>query len=139
MNIHFKKALPEDAAFLAPMNKRMIEDQRHRNPMSVPELQVRMETWLQGEYELWYAEAAGKAIAYVLFRREAGEIYLRQMFVERGHRRQGIGRLLFRYAGGNLWPGEKVRLEVLTDNEAGIRFWKSLGFGEYSLTLEKPA
>ena len=138
MSVLFKKALPADAAFLAPMNKRMIEDQRHRNPMGIPELRVRLETWLQGEYELWYAEDAGKALGYVLFRREAGEIYLRQLFVERGNRRQGIGRMLFQWAEQNLWPGEKVRLEVLTDNEAGIRFWKSLGFGEYSLTLEKP-
>ena len=135
--MEFRKAVPEDAAFLAPMNKRMIEDQRHRNPMDVSELRARMEAWLQGEYEAVYAEEAGTVLAYVLFRREPDGIYLRQMFVERGHRKRGMGRTLFQWAETHLWGGRMVRLEVLVDNDAGIRFWKSLGFGEYSLTLEK--
>lgn len=137
MNVQFRKAVSSDAAFLAPMNKRMIEDQRHRNPMGIPELQARMQTWLLGEYEAYYVDQQGKAVAYVLFKREPGSVYLRQLYVERENRRMGLGGMLFRWAEENLWPGEKVWLEVLPDNEAGMRFWKSLGFNTYSLTLEK--
>jgi GNAT superfamily N-acetyltransferase len=137
MAVLFKKALPADAAFLAPMNKRMIEDQHHRNPMGVPELRTRMTDWLQGEYEAWYAEEEGMALAYMLFKREPGEIYLRQFFVERESRRTGLGRKLFQWAELNLWRGAKVRLEVLPGNAAGIRFWESLGFAVYSWTMEK--
>src|SRR4051812_46280037 len=119
MGVEYKRAKPEDAVFLAPMNKRMIEDQNHRNPMSVPELKVRMETWLQGEYEAVYAEEDGNVLGYALFKREAEGIYLRQLFIERGERTKGNGGKLFRWLEKNLWDGEKVRIEVLPGNSAG--------------------
>jgi ribosomal protein S18 acetylase RimI-like enzyme len=137
MSIEYKQATPVDAAFLAPMNKRMIEDQGHRNPMSIPELESRMENWLRGEYEAVYAEENGEILGYALFRRESGHIYLRQLFVERDKRTRGTGRKLFQWLERNRWEARKIVLEVLTHNEAGIAFWKAMGFREYSLTMEK--
>ena len=49
----------------------------------------------------------------------------------------GYGQAGIELLMNNEW-GEfaRVRLEVLVGNEAGLRFWKSLGFEDYSVTME---
>lgn len=50
----------------------------------------------------------------------------------KGYRRAGIKLLM-----NNVW-GEfaRVRREVLVGNDAGLRFWKSIGFEDYCVTME---
>jgi ribosomal protein S18 acetylase RimI-like enzyme len=36
-----------------------------------------------------------------------------------------------------IWRGQRLRVEVLAGNAGAIAFWRAVGFGEYSLTLEK--
>ncbi|HKP96974.1 MAG TPA: GNAT family N-acetyltransferase [Fibrobacteria bacterium] len=138
MAIAYKLAVPADAAILAPMNKRMIEDSGHRNPMTVPELETRMETWLaRGEYQVVYAEEDGDILGYALFKREPDHVHVRQLFIERNKRTRGYGRMLFQWAERNLWAGGRIRMEVLADNRMGLAFWKAMGFQDYALMMEK--
>lgn len=137
MNPQFFKALPEDAPLLAPLNKRLIEDEGHRNPMTVPQLAERMARWLEGEYSAAYMLVDGEMAGYALWRDEGDHAYLRQLFVERNWRKQGLGKALYRWLEENTFASKRVRLEVLVGNAEGKAFWAALGFKEYCLTMER--
>src|SRR2546422_11143363 len=77
---------------LAGLNHQLIQDERHRNRMTVPELEQRMRDWLAGEYRAVIYEDGGEVVAYALFRERPEEVYLRQLFVVRHRRRKGLGR-----------------------------------------------
>ena len=39
----------------------------------------------------------------------------------------------------NVWKdAPRIRLDVLVGNSDGIKFWRSLGFADYCVTMEKP-
>jgi ribosomal protein S18 acetylase RimI-like enzyme len=128
-----------DLPLLARWNHRMIRDQRHRNPMNVAQLRRRMAGWLRNkEYEALIFEEGPVPLGYVLFRKEKDRIYLRQLFIDRPYRRKGFGQKAMKVLFTRVWPRKsRVVLEVLIHNDRAIRFWKSVGFKEYSLTMEK--
>jgi GNAT superfamily N-acetyltransferase len=125
---------------LAEMNLRLIQDEAHRKPMDVPALENRMQAWLRsGEYEAVLFDGP-PVIAYALFRQDPDSIYLRQFFVERSSRRRGVGRLAFEILTREVWPPKtRITIDVLVNNEAGIAFWRSIGFRNYVLTMELAA
>jgi RimJ/RimL family protein N-acetyltransferase len=135
----FRPADKSDWPLLALWNHRMIRDQRHRNPMDPAQLKRRMAKWLRTkEYEAFLFEEK-TPVGYVLFRRERDRTYVRQFFIDRPYRRKGLGRKAMKLLLDRVWPKKKpVVLEVLVHNHRAIRLWKSVGFREYSLTLEKP-
>ena len=133
----FRIASQGDCARLAELNHQLIRDEGHRNPMTVLELEERMKGWLAGEYRAVIFEEHNEVVAYALFREEAKEIYLRQFFVVRARRRQGMGRRAVELLRSKVWPKDKrLTVEVLAGNEAGTAFWRSVGFKDYALTLE---
>src|SRR5687768_15264034 len=131
-------ASDDDCSMLAAWNQQLIEDEGHRNPMNVAELEQRMCKWLtSGEYKAVIFEDEGEAVAYALFRETEAEIYLRQFFVVRHRRREGIGRLAIQQLFSNCWPQEKRRtVDVLTKNTAAVSFWRAMGYMDYGLSLE---
>lgn len=132
MNHRF--ATDSDLDLLAEWNHQLIQDEGHRNAMTLPQLRARMQGWLESEYKavIFDAEAA-----YALYREDAKEIYLRQLFVKRGHRRQGIGREAVAILQKQIWPPDKrLTVEVLTANAPAVAFWRSVGYNDYALTLE---
>lgn len=50
MTLTLRQATSEDAGLLARMNKHLIEDEGHRNPMNLSQLAERMRGFLSGEY-----------------------------------------------------------------------------------------
>jgi GNAT superfamily N-acetyltransferase len=74
-------------------------------------------------------QASGRTremVAYALFREQVDEIYLRQLFVVRNRRRQGIGRKAVEILRSQIWPKNKrLTVEVLVANQAGIAFWRA--------------
>ena len=88
----FRAATPRDCPLLADLNHQLIRDEGHRNAMTLPQLEGRMRSWLTGEYRAVIFENGGEVVAYTLYREQAEEIYLRQLFVIRNCRLQGIGR-----------------------------------------------
>jgi len=81
MPMTFRRATLSDCARLAELNHQLIRDEGHRNPMTVSELEQRMNGWLAGEYTAVLFENDGEVVAYALYREEPEEIYLRQLFV----------------------------------------------------------
>ena len=135
--IDFKFANLDDVPVLAAMNLALIRDEKHRNTMSLPELDERMARWLDRPYRAVLFEHEGGAVGYALYRDEKDHVYLRQFYVKGKHRRKGIGRAALSWLRENAWEAEKtVRLDVLVHNDIGIQFWRAVGFRDYCLTME---
>lgn len=136
--MHYRVATPDDCQLLAELNAKLIQDEGHRNPMTVAQLAERMRSWLAGEYRAVIFEARQGPIGYALYRCEPEHVYLRQLFVVRESRRQGIGRAAIEHLVRNEWPKYKrVRIDVLVGNTAAIAFWRSIGFADYCLTMQR--
>jgi GNAT superfamily N-acetyltransferase len=135
--ITFRRATPADGALLAKLNHQLIRDEGHRNQMTVPELEQRMQAWLKSEYAGVVFENDGEAVAYALYAERPGEVYLRQLFVMRNRRRQDIGRQAIEILRTQIWPRRKrLTVEVLAHNAPAIAFWRAMGYRDYSLKLE---
>lgn len=135
--MNHRRANESDCPLLAELNHQLIRDEGHRNRMSVPELEARMRDFLQTDYAAVLFEEAGEVVAYALYRETADEIYLRQLFVIRAHRRKGIGKRAMEILRSKYWSKSKrLTLEVLTANHLGIKFWKAMGYREYCVTME---
>ena len=80
----FRPATMADCPGLAEMNHQLIRDEGHRNPMTPPQLEERMRGWLAADYRAYVGEDGNASVVYSLFREQADEIYLRQLFVARG-------------------------------------------------------
>ncbi|MGD1277394.1 MAG: GNAT family N-acetyltransferase [Tepidisphaeraceae bacterium] len=133
----YRIAALQDAPLIAQMNKQLIDDEGHRNPMSIAELEHRMSDWLSGAYTAILFVRGGEPCGYALFRREPDHIYLRQFFVCRQHRRCGVGRAAITWLRRNAWADvPRIRIDVLVGNQAAIAFWRSVGFHDYCLTME---
>lgn len=134
----YRVATAEDCPTLAELNFQLIRDEGHRNPMTIAELQERMHGWLtSGEYQAILFEQNNEVVAYTLFRETDAEIYLRQFFVVRHRRREGIGRRAMEKLFLNLWPRKKrLTVSVLVKNVGAVAFWRSMGYTDYDLTLE---
>ena len=133
----FRRATTDDCAQLAEMNHQLIRDEGHRNKMTVPELEQRMRGWLASEYVAILFEEDGLVVAHALYREQPEEIYLRQLFVVRNRRREGIGRKAIEILRSQIWPKNKrLTVDVLVHNTAAISFWRAVGYKDYCLTLE---
>jgi GNAT superfamily N-acetyltransferase len=138
--VRLREATAEDLPLLARLNRELIEDQRSSNPMSLAELEERMRGWLAGEYRSVFFELESDLVAYALFRPAEGGIHLRQFFVLRPFRRQGLGRrAIAAFRAAYVPAGAALTLEVLVHNETGIAFWRALGFEAHALSLRLPA
>ena len=137
MSLVPRRAVSSDADLLGILNEKLIQDEGHRNAMTVIELQQRMRDWLTGEYNAVLFENEMGVVAYALFREEPALIYLRQLYVERNERRKGVGREAVQLLQRQFWnPKKRLTVDVLSHNTAAIAFWKKVGFQEYSLTLD---
>jgi GNAT superfamily N-acetyltransferase len=136
--MHYRIATLDDAALLAQMNQGLILDEGHRNRMSLDELTQRMRGWLEREYRAAIFADGEVCVGYALFKEELDWVYLRQFFIRKDRRRQGLGSAAIEWLSTNVWANAaRLRLDVLVNNSAGVAFWKSLGFTEYCLTMER--
>jgi ribosomal protein S18 acetylase RimI-like enzyme len=122
---------------LAELNKRLIEDECHPNPMDVAQLAERMSGWLLDEYAAYLAILNGEIVAYCLYRDDGDHYYLRQLYVDRGFRRQGIATQLLDWMYQHVWIDKMVRLDVLAHNKDAIAFYEKYGFKVGCLRMEK--
>jgi len=133
----FRIANSEDVELLGDWNQQLIQDEGHRNPMTISQLRERMREWIRDEYKAAIFSVDGEQVAYALYKETASDIYLRQFFVRRDNRGQGVGRNAFLLLRASIWPQDKrLTVDVLAGNMPAIKFWQSLGFKDYCLTLE---
>jgi len=136
MNLTWCEASDSDIPLLANWNHQLIHDEDHSNPMSVPQLSARMEKWLSEDYTAVIFSVLDP-VGYALFKKGETLVYLRQLFVRQDRRREGIGCAIFEILRQDIWPsGVRMTVEVLCKNEDAVSFWRSMGFRDYSLTLE---
>src|SRR5580704_12658770 len=115
--MNFRCATLNDCALLAEMNHQLIRDEGHRNKMTVPQLEQRMKGWLATDYVAVIFEKGGEVVAHALYRDDPEELYLRQLFVVRNRRRQGIGRAAMEILRTQIWPKNKrLTVSVLVHN-----------------------
>jgi predicted acetyltransferase len=140
----YRLATLADVPVLAAMNRALTEDEQHRNRFQPIEwFEERMRGFLNGRYTAVLFELDGAVVAYALYADHAEHkdtITLRQIFVDRAHRRRGVGREAMRLLNEEIWPPDKrLTVEVLVANQAARAFYAAAGFCEYSLELEVPA
>ncbi len=136
-NLTIWLATAADAARLARFNKRLIEEEGHRNPMDEAQLAARMLEWLLGKYFAGIAQDDHTAYGYLLARPEGDWLYIRQLYIEPGARRCGIGRRLVEWAAAH-WPNtRRMRIDVLVGNTGALEFWRAAGFRDYCITLDR--
>jgi predicted acetyltransferase len=133
----FRQAILDDCPLLAELNHQLIRDEGHRNRMTASELEGRMRQWLSEEYKAIIFEEAGETVAYALFREQAEEIYLRQLFVVRHRRSRGIGRRAVEILRSEIWAkNRRLTVDVLVTNPRAVAFWRKVGYTDYCLSLE---
>ena len=131
------KAEQGDVKRLAELNECLIEDERHPNPMNIDELTERMNEWLATDYICYTVKENGHIVAYCLYRDDGGHYYMRQLYVDKAHRRKGIATRLLDWLYENVWTNKKVRLDVLAHNEDAVAFYKRYGFRIGVYRMEK--
>lgn len=135
--MEYRIATDNDLDLLADWNRQLIRDEGHRNRMNLSQLRDRMKQWLTADYTAVVFSVSTEPVAYALFRTTADGIYLRQLFVRRDKRSRGLGTEAVALLKDKLWPPSKrLTVDVLCNNHPGIRFWRSLGYRDYCLTLE---
>jgi predicted acetyltransferase len=135
--VKVRLATEDDCGLLAELNLQLIQDEGHRNPMTVSQLEQRMRDWLAGQYRALIFESEAEVVAYALFCEAPEEIYLRQFFVVHQQRRRGIGREAVEMLRSEIWPKHKrLTVQVLVANQNAVRFWRAVGYADYALTLE---
>jgi GNAT superfamily N-acetyltransferase len=145
MSVMVRHATGADVPLLASMNRRLIEDEGSRNPMSLPELERRMAHWLHTEWTADLFVLEGTTIGYAVHQRQQDDhdphkfgYYVRHFYIERAFRRRGLGRASFEaLARTRFSAGCTVTLDVLAVNTAGQAFWDCLGFCPYATTLKR--
>jgi GNAT superfamily N-acetyltransferase len=136
-DLKFRIAAQNDAAWLAQMNQKLIRDEKHRNEMTLKELEQRMSGFLHGRYQAVIVSVRGEDAGYGLYIKEDDYFYIRQIYVKKEMRRQNIGRSIINWIRNNPARGFKIiRTSVLVWNLDGIEFWKTLGFKDCVITME---
>ncbi|MGD0174919.1 MAG: GNAT family N-acetyltransferase [Anaerolineales bacterium] len=142
--MEYRFASTEDVPQLARMNRELTEDENHRNRLRpVSWFEERMRGFLSGSYRAVLFERDGRVLAYALYTEQienSDTICLRQLFVDRSCRRQGVGREVMRILLEEIWPAEKrITVGVLYGNQTAIDFYRAIGFQPYSIEMELPA
>jgi len=142
--MEYRFATVDDVPILSRMNRQLVEDEQHRNRFkSDAWFEERMRDFLMRGYKAVLFEIEGEIVAYALYTDHpdhSDTIYLRQIFVDRTCRRQGIGREVMRILNEKIWTQDKrLTVEVLVGNEVALAYYKAVGFREYSLELEIPS
>ena len=146
MDLALRRATEDDLKELVVMNKHLIEDEGSQNPMSTEQLADRMRAWfMSAEWHIDLIYSHGAVVGYALYQfqpdpyqEDRQNVYLRQYFVKREYRNQGVGlegiRLLLTKRFQDVGT---VTIDVLETNPAGMRFWRKAGFLSYSMTMKK--
>ena len=136
-SLRYRCATVADAVALGRLNHQLIRDEGHRNPMTVEALIERMRGWLADDgYEALLGFDGEELVAYVLWRDEPDCVYLRQIFVKREHRRQGVARHLM-LSVFERWPDKRLTVDVLAGNARALAFWRRMGYRDYAVMLER--
>lgn len=144
MTLTLRPALPSDLNLLAGMNKRLLEDERSRNPMDLAALRERLTAWLEtSEYAIDLFLSGAHVVGYAVHQTRSADpstgqryVHLRQLYIERDARGKGLGTQALHSLINTRFPrGCSVKLEVLAGNPGAQRFYEHVGFAPYATTM----
>ena len=139
-NLTIREAAYRDYEQLGELNFMLIQDEGHENKMDSHALTRRMAGWLSHEYRCFVTTQTDNGIvAYALFKSTPAGTYLRQLFVLKAYRRQGIASHLLDFLFAEVWKEKEVRLDVLVNNQQAISFYKRYGLELYCHTFRRAA
>ncbi|HEX8392881.1 MAG TPA: GNAT family N-acetyltransferase [Longimicrobium sp.] len=138
--MEYRNAVQADVPLLAEINRQLIEDEWEGTSMSIQRLEQRMSRWLEdGDYRAILFLENGATVAYSLVSvDEDDSAFIRHFFVLREHRGAGVGRRAMQTLLRDIIPPTaRVTLDVLASNAGGHQFWKSVGFRDYAIRMER--
>ena len=147
MPITIRSADLNDVSVLAKMNSRLVEDQESENTWSLAKYEQRFSEWLQdGTWHIDMILQDGQCVGYAVYQPRSDYynpdqpvIYVRQYYIERTHRRQGLGRAAFQELIDSRFPTgyQAIALDVVATNPVGQAFWEKLGFAPYFISMKR--
>ena len=137
--MEFRYAEQADAAFLADINRQLIEDEWDGGGMSLERLEARMRRWIaDDEYRAVLFRENDADVAYALVSLDEDSAFIRHFFVIKEHRGRGVGRRAIETLFDRVVPpGFRTTLDVLASNTSGHQFWRSQGFSDYAVRMER--
>lgn len=148
MTIAIRRADTADAAVLAQMNDRLVTDQGSASSWSPGKFQRRFEEWLRtGEWQVDVVVEDYQIVGYAVYQERRDYYYesktvtyLRQFYIDRDHRGQGVGReALSVLVETRFRKGQSVAVDVVATNPGGHGFWSKMGFSPYytQMTMQR--
>lgn len=128
------KCTIDDVEKLAELNKQLIEDEKSDNKMNLDELKERMKSFLESDYCAYYFMEDENILGYALVNTNVSPVYMRQFLIDRSFRRKHFGKQAVDLLIQEL-KTDSLDIEVLSWNEAGIKFWENCGFIERSIYM----
>lgn len=137
--MEFRFGVESDAPLLADINRQLIEDEWDGGGMSLERLEARMRRWLaEDDYKAVLFLEDGETVAYSLVSIEDDSAFIRHFFVLHGHRGKGVGRRAMEILLREIVPPTaRITLDVLASNHGGHQFWRSVGFADYAIRMER--
>jgi GNAT superfamily N-acetyltransferase len=137
--MEFRYGVEADAPLLADINRQLIEDEWDGGGMSLERLEARMRRWLaEDDYRAVLFLEGGETVAYSLVSIDEDSAFIRHFFVLHEHRGRGVGRRAMEILLRDIVPPEaRVTLDVLASNQGGHQFWRSVGFSDYAIRMER--
>jgi GNAT superfamily N-acetyltransferase len=141
-----RQSTPVDLDILATLNRELIEDEGHRNPMTILELRQRFERFVTQEgwsVDIFLVQNELAGFATHRYEPDNTEpsgmrVHLRQFYIARHSRRSGIGRsALELLIQTRFKEGDRIFLDVLEANPGGRIFWSRTGFTPYGTIMER--
>jgi GNAT superfamily N-acetyltransferase len=129
-----RKGSLDDLELLSHMNRHLIEDEQHDNPLDISQLKGRMRDFLTSDYNAYLFCIESAVVGYALVDLKKDPPYLRHFFICREARRHGYGKLAF-YKLLDTLSIKTIEIEVFVWNDTGRAFWQSLGFKERSISM----
>lgn len=137
MSVTYRLANTDDVIFLAPLNAQLIREEGRRDAMTEPELEKRMEEWLESDHQAVVFESGLDIVGYALYRFETESVFLKHLFVSSEYQQEDIAQNALDWMKSTVWKDkERIRIEVLAANKKAIEFWKTVGFEDYCLSME---
>jgi GNAT superfamily N-acetyltransferase len=137
--MEFRYGVESDAPLLADINRQLIEDEWGGGGMSLERLEERMRRWLaEDDYKAVLFLEDGAPVAYSLVSVDEDSAFIRHFFVLHEHRGRGVGsRAMETLLREIIPPTARVTLDVLASNHGGHQFWRSVGFRDYAIRMER--
>ncbi len=137
--MEIRDAVEADAPMLAAFNQQLVQDEWGGGSMSLEQLTERMRRRIvDDEYRVVLFRERGNDVAYALVTADDESAFIHHFYVTPDYRGEGVGReameMLFREV---IPPTARVTLDVLANNESGRTFWRSAGFSDYSVRMER--